>query len=189
MTRRKFLQRILPAVFLAPVIGQIWTGCSHPSSGVPDETQLLDALGETLFPGQPSIKRMHFSRHFRRVIDDSHFDSEARRFMRWGWGVFRRFVARQVPDFARLEVEKRHGFVQSFAEEDPANEEWLGLILEVLWESVLLDPYYGVNTHMEGWKWLHHSYGTPRPEAGADYETLVAKWSRSEIIRSLSDLG
>lgn len=42
-------------------------------------------------------------------------------------------------------------------------QSWYSRNLTIIFESLLLDPIYGVNTDQKGWKWVNHNPGFPRP--------------------------
>ena len=42
-------------------------------------------------------------------------------------------------------------------------------VMYYLAEALMLDPVYGGNPDMIGWKWLEHQAGFPRPVAGKTY--------------------
>jgi len=50
-----------------------------------------------------------------------------------------------------------------------AGENWLSLLMYYLAEALMLDPVYGGNPEMIGWKWLEHQAGFPRPVSGKTY--------------------
>ena len=50
-----------------------------------------------------------------------------------------------------------------------AGENWLSLLMYYLAEALMLDPVYGGNPEMIGWKWLEHQAGFPGPVAGKTY--------------------
>ena len=50
-----------------------------------------------------------------------------------------------------------------------AGENWLSILLYYLTEALMLDPIYGGNPDMIGWKWLQHQAGFPRPVTGKTY--------------------
>jgi gluconate 2-dehydrogenase gamma chain len=54
-----------------------------------------------------------------------------------------------------------------------AGENWLSLLMYYLAEALMLDPVYGGNPEMIGWKWLEHQAGFPRPVAGKTYRDFT----------------
>ena len=183
--RRCFVRRWLPAFLAGPLVWKLF-GCSRSTASARTDEEWLSAVGRILFPGEPSIDRMHFARHFRRVIADKNYDSDIRLLLRRGLAAFKRFAGPQ--DFFHLSRPEQEKLFARFVDRSDLNAAWTGALMEVLWESVLLDPHYGVNDKMTGWKWIRHAYGKPRPDASADYAALLAKRSRSEVIRSPGQL-
>jgi len=45
-------------------------------------------------------------------------------------------------------------------------------MLTLIFEALLLDPIYGVNTNNIGWNWLNHDPGVPRPNKENMYPTI-----------------
>jgi gluconate 2-dehydrogenase gamma chain len=52
---------------------------------------------------------------------------------------------------------------------------WLSRMLTLIFEALLLDPIYGGNTNKEGWKWLEHDPGSPRPTKTIMYPQILEK--------------
>jgi len=50
-----------------------------------------------------------------------------------------------------------------------AGENWLSILLYYLTEALMIDPIYGGNPEMIGWKWLQHQAGFPRPVMDKTY--------------------
>lgn len=48
------------------------------------------------------------------------------------------------------------------AAEVKEHKNFLGRVLTLIFEALLLDPIYGGNTNEIGWNWLHHTAGQPR---------------------------
>ncbi len=48
------------------------------------------------------------------------------------------------------------------AAEIKEHKNFLGRLLTLIFEALLLDPIYGGNTNEMGWNWLHHASGQPR---------------------------
>lgn len=54
-------------------------------------------------------------------------------------------------------------------------ESYLSRMITVIFEATLLDPIYGGNTNEEGWKWLEHTPGSPRPDTNTKYPEILNK--------------
>ncbi len=179
--RRKFLRWTLSAFFFSALP---WcSACSRTSSK--NEQKLWEALAGTLFPGSPGIEQIGFYHHLKFVLSDNNYDPDIRRALTGGFRDFQGFVRKNVPDFTKLPLKKRHHWLKTYIRTNDDAENWLARVLTVIWEATLLDPHYGINKKMIGWKWLHHAYGHPRPDNSADYFDLLRKRRQSETIRTL----
>ena len=179
--RRKFLHWTLSAFFLSTVP---WYWSCRRTTGK-SKRELWLALAGTLFPGQPDVRQTGFYRHLRFVVSDKNYDPDIRRSLIDGFEQFEQFIHNKIPGFARLSFEKRSDWLKRYIRSNPQAENWLARVLTVIWEATLLDPHYGVNKKMIGWKWLHHPFGHPRPDATADYFSLLRKRQKSETIQRL----
>lgn len=54
-------------------------------------------------------------------------------------------------------------------------ESYLSRMITVIFEATLLDPVYGGNINEEGWNWLEHQGGTPRPSQETKYPEILTK--------------
>lgn len=54
-------------------------------------------------------------------------------------------------------------------------ENYLSRMITVIFEATLLDPIYGGNINEEGWNWLEHVPGSPRPKADTKYPEILSK--------------
>jgi len=75
--------------------------------------------------------------------------------------------------------------MQRLLKNDPAVKELASLFINVIAEACFLDPHYGVNKEMKGWKWVNHPYGKPRPDASSDYFALIDKWNEARIYPNI----
>ncbi len=179
--RRKFLQWMLSAFFVSAVP---WCWACRRTTGKNSQALWL-ALADTLFPDHPDIRQIGFYHHLRFVLSDRNYDPDIRRNLLDGFKQFEQFINNKIPGFARLSLEKRSDWLSRYIQSNPQAENWLSRVLAVVWEATLLDPHYGINQKMSGWKWLHHSFGQPRPDSAADYFSLLRNRQKSETIHRL----
>lgn len=52
-------------------------------------------------------------------------------------------------------------------------ERWCSALITLICESVLLDPIYGCQPNEEGWTWLQHTTGIPRPTEETRFENIL----------------
>ncbi len=74
----------------------------------------------------------------------------------------------QGDSFIKLSDKQQDKVLKQIAKSQ-AGENWLSLLMYYLAEALMLDPVYGGNPEMIGWKWLEHQAGFPRPVAGKTY--------------------
>lgn len=70
--------------------------------------------------------------------------------------------------FMTLSTKQQHTVIESFSQSE-RGDNWLSLLVYYLLEALLLDPVYGGNTNMLGWKWIEHQAGFPRPSKTKNY--------------------
>ena len=71
-------------------------------------------------------------------------------------------------DFINLSGEQQDKTLKQIAKSQ-VGENWLSLLIYYLTEALMLDPVYGGNAEMIGWKWLEHQPGFPGPIEGKTY--------------------
>ncbi len=79
-------------------------------------------------------------------------------------------------DFLDLSPDIQEELIREISRTD-WGESWLSKILTLIIEAMISDPVYGFNTQEQGWKWLEHQAGKPRPDATNKYDILVKKVS------------
>lgn len=65
--------------------------------------------------------------------------------------------------FAALTHNQQQQVIASVAK-SRAGENWLSTLLTFAIEAMLADPLYGGNINKQGWQWLQHNPGFPRPQ-------------------------
>ena len=71
-------------------------------------------------------------------------------------------------DFINLSGEQQDKTLKQISKSQ-AGENWLSLLIYYLTEALMLDPVYGGNPEMIGWKLLEHQPGFPGPVEGKTY--------------------
>lgn len=70
-------------------------------------------------------------------------------------------IAKTGYDLEELSTDEVYDFFVEFAKED-WKKRWTSRMLTILFEALLLDPIYNINTEEKGWKWLKFIPGSPR---------------------------
>ena len=74
----------------------------------------------------------------------------------------------QGDSFIKLSDKQQDKLLKQIAR-SRAGKNWLSVLMYYLAEALMIDPVYGGNPEMIGWKWLEHQAGFPRPVAGKTY--------------------
>ena len=69
-------------------------------------------------------------------------------------------------EYRFLEAQSRQKVLEHIADTQ-WGERFIESNLTYIFEALLGDPIYGINKNEEGWKWLHHTPGFPRPTTPA----------------------
>lgn len=164
---------MLATLLAAPVI-KVLSGCvARNSSGFagrfsPDagERKLLEQVQSHLLPdspGRPGATRMHSTDYLITVLrraDSEHEDSQA--VVSGLTAIDGLSVDLFKRKFIELDSLQREQVLRAYEQTDQGYH-WLSLILRVTLEGLLADPGYGSNVNREGWRWLSHNPGLPRP--------------------------
>lgn len=167
MNRRSFLKTALAASMASSI--PLWLSCENKSNEFTlDEEQrkIVERVQEFLFPNDgngPSAKDLNAQNYFQWVIWEKGTDKEDKEYLLKGisW----------VDETA--EEEKQKAFLQLSSKEQfdllelivttNWGESWLSMMLTIIFEALFCDPIYGGNVDEQGWKWLEHNPGQPRP--------------------------
>jgi len=181
-SRRKFLfhSGIFVAGALMPPV--LWK-CERKSPAGARKS-LWIALAEVLFPpfeNSPDLKQTGFPDYLDFYLTDPNNRTvevkRLKRLLLWFEQVMKE------KNFSALSLKDRSRLIES-ALHDDRMEELISLLENVILEACFLDPFYGVNKNMSGWKWVRHSYGKPRPDKTSSYWKLLKKRSVTEIFTS-----
>ncbi|MEO5344550.1 MAG: gluconate 2-dehydrogenase subunit 3 family protein, partial [Gammaproteobacteria bacterium SHHR-1] len=78
-------------------------------------------------------------------------------------------VQRLGQGFVHLSNEQQGQMLTEVAQSE-AGENWINSHLSYLLEALLSDPIYGGNRDEQGWRWLGHRPGFPRPNRDNCYK-------------------
>lgn len=73
--------------------------------------------------------------------------------------------------FLSLSSEKQIAFIDHLLTTD-WGESWLSVNLTYIFEAMISDPIYGFNDQEQGWTWLKHVPGMPRPDSHTMYDAI-----------------
>lgn len=82
-------------------------------------------------------------------------------------------------DIEELSDDEIYDFIQEFAKEG-WRKRWTSRMLTILFEALLLDPVYNINTNEAGWKWLGFIPGSPRINKENKYPEIFEKIRENE---------
>jgi hypothetical protein len=191
LNRRKFFLGSLSAVFLyAFAQFPLIFSCRRKEKKMKytfshEDEKLWLALASTFCPSapeQPGQINTGFLHHIFFTLNDSRYNAQKRNFIREGFILFKKRMAKQPVRFYLLPYTNREENLRALIEETYWGEEWLSLVMNLMMESCFLDPHYHVNLSEVGWKWIGHHPGRPRPDKTADYFSLLKKRKKTEII-------
>lgn len=164
ITRRNFLLAGT-ALLLLPPDGN--AGYTVPITILHAPFQTIGVLQRDLFPGGgdiPSPQLLHALGYLGGVLRDPMVDDDEKRFIENGarWLDEEAKKAFDNP-YYRLSPKRRQRVLENVIDRSWADS-WIWTIFSYLFEALLGDPVYGINTHESGWHWLQHVPGYPRPK-------------------------
>lgn len=177
ISRRRFTTRIVLGGIGFFIFGA--EGCNTPVSDViaydpdkhlpfgEDQFHTLIALTRVLFPEDgngPGADKINAVEHIVSVVNDDRLDPNENQLIIDRLDSFISFV-RKSDDakFYELPEHRQYHLVEETTESEWGHY-WLSRLMTLVFEALLLDPAYHVNTNESGWKWLNHTPGYPRPQ-------------------------
>ncbi len=141
-------------------------------------TQILNEILEILFPDDgngPGIKDLNTFNHILWVMDDPTEDRSQTNYLKNGivWTEETTLEEFGV-SYQELDQNKKEALIAHIASEK-WGKDWLSMLLTYIFESLIIDSIYGVNTNEAGWKWLEHQPGEPRPNQNNEYSKVLEK--------------
>lgn len=124
----------------------------------------LDLLCNDLFPMIKKIQSNSAWYIKEVVLNHSKVDLATQEFIRNGikW-LNEESVSLYNDSYTNLSKEKREALLQKITQVQ-WGDSFIYTILKYIMEAVLGDPIYGINTKQQGWMWLNHETGYPRPK-------------------------
>lgn len=140
-----------------------------------DSWRLIDALQQRLLPsepdrpGAPGAKEINALAYLQWVVADAKLDAEERAFLLRGAGWLEDLCLQRLGrGFVSLSPAEQDQMLSEVAQ-SAAGENWINSQLSYLLEALLSDPIYGGNRAEQGWRWLGHRPGFPRPNRDTCY--------------------
>jgi gluconate 2-dehydrogenase gamma chain len=135
--------------------------------------KVLDAVQMQLFPDDgngPGVRELNAMAYLEwAMTDQKNIEDGDPEFIANGIGWLDDLSEQTHGDsFIHLSDKQQDKVLKQIAKSQ-AGENWLSLLMYYLAEALMLDPVYGGNPEMVGWKWLEHQAGFPRPVAGKTY--------------------
>lgn len=167
INRRTFLlgsAAVLTVPLVAETTSKAYAGAFKPLG---DPYNTIALVIEDLFPplpGIPTLHKLNTLGYIRAAMEDQWIPQNEKVFLYNGtdWlheesvGMFARKYYLLAPA-ERQEVLRAVSLTRW-------GDNWLYTLFNYLFESMFCDPLYGANTGAEGWKWLSHEPGYPRPK-------------------------
>ncbi len=182
-SRRRFLQRSGALVLVASL--PVWFRCAIRPGHRPWSKEQRDALAVVMDiilpadehgPGALEVGALEF---IEWTLKDPFYDEDIQRFVLEGIDSLNRKSHRQYGrSFAELKVEIQYQMIEAMARRGDA---WLSRMITLALEALLVDPVYGANRDAQGWKWLGHYVGHPRPDVATRYEALMQRRYEASI--------
>lgn len=187
LNRRRWLQL---ALLGSAAISLPWiTSCESSSEeGLPnldgggiftsEEMKNVYALQNFLLPDEgdgPSASKMNAHQYFVWSLNDKHLpSSEKDYFVGKSIQTFDLCKEQMGKSFYELESMEAENFLLKNMSEGWF-ESYISRMITVIFEATLLDPIYGGNINEEGWNWLEHIPGSPRPDVNTKYPNILTK--------------
>lgn len=167
LNRRSFLKTAMAASVASSI--PFWVSCDHQANSFTlNEKQLkiLEIVQEFLFPKDgngPSAKDLNAQYYFQWVLREAGTDIEDKEYLLQGIGWIDE-TAEEETRRAVLELRPpEQTEILKYITTTNWGESWLSMVLTLVFEALFCDPIYGGNIEQQGWKWLEHNPGQPRP--------------------------
>ena len=192
--RRYFIKGIGAAAILWQI--PFWQSCRQVSpvfKGIlPEEQQkILHAVLNRLFPktnNGPGIEQLHTEYYINVYLTDPLIDPDEQKYIINGIKWLDK-ISHELYNtgFVSLNHSQQLKILQNILQTS-WGESWLSRLLTLIFESLLLDPIYNVNTGEVGWQWLHHLAGAPRPNPDISYPKILDRKKEQVIITHINQL-
>ncbi len=189
--RRQFIKGVGATAVLLQL--PVWQSCKPTIyKGIlsADNQFVINNVLQILFPSKPGpdIYDIKVEKHLNNYLTDPLIDPDEQQFIINGIGWIRETAQEKFENDFLLLSRKQQEKLIKFILSKPWGENWVSKLLTILFEAMLLDPVYGINTHEIGWRFLHHVPGKPRPENYNKYPEILQRKNENIIITDLKQL-
>jgi gluconate 2-dehydrogenase gamma chain len=137
--------------------------------------ELLTRVQSILFPaGEPGPGAADFQaeKYVLWMLNDQRMDPEENEYLIQGLDKLEEESLEQhKTSFLALSAEEQVSFMDHLLTTD-WGESWLSVNLTYIFEAMISDPIYGFNAEEQGWAWLKHVPGLPRPDMSTMYDAI-----------------
>lgn len=123
-------------------------------------------------PDAPDAESINAAAYLQSILEWPGVDDEDKKFITDGVGWLNGVAEKTFGKRFELLGDRDKEQVLRTIEKSQAGENWLSLIMLYLIEALLTDPVYGGNVNGQGWAWLQHQPGFPRPAKDTRYFNL-----------------
>ncbi|MCF6170345.1 MAG: gluconate 2-dehydrogenase subunit 3 family protein [Bacteroidales bacterium] len=141
-----------------------------------EQMEIIREVQQQLFPADgngPGAAELNADKYLLWVLSDPRKDPADTKYIIDGIG----WVAETADEefekaFKQLSAAEKETLV-AFIAKQAWGASWMSIILTYVFEALIADPQYGGNVDGEGWKWLGHFPGYPRPTADILYGNIL----------------
>lgn len=137
---------------------------------------ILQDVQLILFPKDgngPSAADVNADKYLQWVISDSRMDPAEVEYIVNGLTWINETAVEDFEEvFSDLSAKEKEELIAKIAKLS-WGENWLSVILSLIFEALLCDPQYIGNPNSIGWKWLKHFPGYPRPTEDLLYSKVL----------------
>jgi len=191
LSRRQFIKGAGAGFLLWQI--PFWQSCQKPlfkGSLSAHDQQIINSVLQILFPSQPGpgIYDIKAEYHLNNFLTDPLIDPAEQVFIRngirWTDETSREKFQKNYLNLSNAEQSKLIYYLLH----ESWGESWVSKLLSIVFEAMLLDPVYGINTHEIGWKYVKHIPGKPRPSFHNKYPDILNRKKENTVINNLNQL-
>lgn len=149
---------------------------SNPDLLSNKQLNILRDVQQYLFPNDgngPGAAQVNATEYMIWVLSDPQKDPIDTKYIIDGIGwVDETADEEYAKPFDQLTTTEKEALV-AFIAKEAWGSSWLSIILTYIFEAMIADPQYGGNTNEDGWKWLNHYPGNPRPDKNLLYGNIL----------------
>ncbi len=180
LSRRKLMKGMLAAGILSQ-IPLAWSCSSFRKPPATDiftaqQLKIVRRVQQILFPDDgfgPGATAINADKYLTWVLSDPRMDPDDKDYVFKGikW-ISETAVEEAGKDFLVMAHPQQEKLIRKISRTD-WGESWLSIMLTYILEALIADPQYGGNPDGNGWNWLHHYPGYPRPTKELLYGNIL----------------